>query len=142
MKVTKKYLIIIAAFCFTQNIFADTESKPEDPNIGSSWQLVKNGSHSSSFGSGQVVYFLSSDAYQTHKSRKFQTWDNFSVVDGRNLVRLKKKDGIEIINSRFNGSIYQVKLLNGFYKDKTYFLIAEELEKNFKKKEIVEDENI
>ena len=141
MKVTKKYLIIIAAFCFTQNIFADTENKPEDPNIGSSWQLVKNGSHSSSFGSGQVVYFLSSDAYQTHRSRKFQTWDKFSAVDGRNLVRLKKNDSIEIINSRFNGSIYQVKLLNGFHKDKTYFLIAEELEKNFKK-EMEEDENI
>ena len=54
------------------------------------------------------------------------------MVDGRNLVRLKKNESIEILASKFNGSIYEVKLLNGFYKGKTYYLIADELEKNFK----------
>ena len=80
MKVTKKYLIIIAAFCFTQNIFAETESKPEDPNIGSSWQLVKNGSHSSLLGSGQVVYFLSSD------ESKYITGQNIHINGGMLMV--------------------------------------------------------
>jgi len=105
------------------------------------WELVKNGSYNSSFGNGQVVYFLSSDAYQTYRSRKFQTWDTFSIVDGRNLVRLKKNDGIQIVESKMNNSIYEVKLLNGFHKGKTYYLIADELEKNFKQ-ETQEDENV
>jgi len=109
--------------------------------MGTVWQLVKNGSHSSSFGGGQVVYFLSSDAYHTHRSRKFQTWDIFSIVDGRNLVRLKKNESIEIVASRFNNSIYEVKLLDGFHKGKTYYLIADELEKNFKQ-EIKDSDNI
>ena len=97
------------------------------------WQLERNGSSGISHGDGQVVYFLSSDAYHTYKSRKFQTWDSFSMVDARNLVRLKKKDKIEIVESRLSGVILQVKLLDGFYKGKTYYLISEELKKNFKK---------
>jgi hypothetical protein len=93
------------------------------------------------FGSGQVLYFLSSDAYHTHRSRKFQTWDAFSIVDGRNLVRVKKNESIEIIASRFNNAIYEVKLLDGFYKNKIYYLIADELTKNFKQ-EITGNDNI
>jgi hypothetical protein len=63
------------------------------------------------------------------------------MVDGRNLVRLKKNEGIEIVASKFNNSIYEVKLLDGFYKGKTYYLIADELEKNFKP-EINDNDNI
>ena len=63
------------------------------------------------------------------------------MVDGRNLVRLKKNDEIQIVNSKRNNSIYEVKLLNGFNKGRTYYLIAEELEKNFKQ-ELKENENI
>ena len=81
-------------------VFANEKEEGETDLIGTVWQLVKNGSQSRSFGTGQVVYFLSSDAYHTLRSRKFQTWDAFSTVDGRNLVRLKKNDGIEIVNSR------------------------------------------
>ena len=55
------------------------------------------------------------------------------MVDGRNLVRLKKNESIEILAAKFNDSIYEVKLLDGFYKGKTYYLIAEELKKNFKR---------
>ena len=54
------------------------------------------------------------------------------MVDGRNLVRLKKNESIEILATKFNDSIYEIKLLDGFYKGKTYYLIAEELKKNFK----------
>ena len=137
----KKYLLLFGLIITTPNLLAETADDPATDLMGTVWQLIKNGSHSSSFGSGQVVYFLSSDAYHTHRSRKFQTWDTFSVVDGRNLVRLKKNDGIEILASKFNDSIYEVKLLNGFYKGKTYYLIADELEKNFKQ-EIKDNDNI
>ena len=141
MKDLKKYLLILSLIIATPTLLAETVDDSEPDLMGTVWQLIKNGSQSSSFGSGQVVYFLSSDAYHTHRSRKFQTWDTFSMVDGRNLVRLKKNENIEIIASKFNDSIYEVKLLDGFYKGKTYYLIADELDKNFKQ-EIEDNDSI
>ena len=141
MKQFKTYIYILGIILLVPNLFANEKEEGETDLIGTVWQLVKNGSQSRSFGTGQVVYFLSSDAYHTLRSRKFQTWDAFSTVDGRNLVRLKKNDGMEIVNSRRNDSIYEVKLLNGFNKGRTYYLIAEELEQNFKQ-ELKENENI
>ena len=132
MKDLKKYFLIFSLIIATPALLAETTNDSASDLTGTVWQLVKNASPSSSFGSGQVVYFLSSDAYHTHRSRKFQTWDTFSMVDGRNLVRLKKNESIKIVASKFNDSIYEVKLLEGFYKGKTYYLIADELEKNFK----------
>ena len=137
----KKYLLFFSLITAVPVLFAESTPDPEPDLIGTVWQLIKNGSHSSSFGSGQVLYFLSSDAYHTHRSRKFQTWDAFSIVDGRNLVRVKKNESIEIIASRFNNSIFEVKLLDGFYKNKIYYLIADELTKNFKQ-EITGNDNI
>ena len=137
----KKYLLLFSLIIVMPNLSAEIADDPEVDLMGTVWQLIKNGSQSSSFGSGQVVYFLSSDAYHTHRSRKFQTWDTFSMVDGRNLMRLKKNESIEIVASKFNDSIYEVKLLDGFYKGKTYYLIADELEKNFKQ-EIKDNESI
>ena len=137
----KKYLLFLSLITAVPALFAESTPDPEPDLVGTVWQLIKNGSHSSSFGSGQVLYFLSSDAYHTHRSRKFQTWDAFSIVDGRNLVRVKKNESIEIIASRFNDSIFEVKLLDGFYKNKIYYLIADELTKNFKQ-EIAGNDNI
>ena len=141
MKQLKRYIFTLGIILHAPNLFAVEKDEVTTDLIGSVWQLVKNGSPSHSFGTGQVVYFLPSDAYHTLRSRKFQTWDAFSMVDGRNLVRLKKNDGIQIVNSKRNDSIYEVKLLNGFNKGRTYYLIAEELEKNFKQ-ESKENENI
>ena len=137
----KKYLLLFSLIIGTPNLLAETTDDPVADLMGTVWQLIKNGSQSSSFGSGQVVYFLSSDAINTHRSRKFQTWDTFSMVDGRNLVRLKKNESIKIITPKFNNSIYEVKLLDGFYKGKTYYLIADELEKNFNQ-EIEDNDSI
>jgi len=140
---TKKYLLLYSLILATPNLLAETadDSDPAAELLGTVWQLVKNGSSNPSFGSGQVVYFLSSDAHNTHRSRKFQNWDKFSMVDGRNLVRLKKNESIEIVASKYSNSIYEVKLLDGFYKGKTYYLIAGELKKNFKQ-EIKDNDNI
>ena len=140
---TKKYLLLYSLILATPSLLAETadDSNPAADLLGTVWQLVKKGSSNPSFGSGQVVYFLSSDAHNTHRSRKFQNWDKFSMVDGRNLVRLKKNESIEIVASKYSNSIYEVKLLDGFYKGKTYYLIAGELEKNFKQ-EIKDNDNI
>ena len=126
------FIILSSLMCIVQ-LAANSSADEMKEIVGTVLQLERNGSSGISHGDGQVVYFLSSDAYHTYKSRKFQTWDSFSMVDARNLVRLKKKDKIEIVESRLSGVILQVKLLDGFYKGKTYYLISEELKKNFKK---------
>ena len=61
-----------------------------------------------SSGPGQVVYFLSSDAYHTYQSREFQMWDRFSSVDARNLVRLQKNDAVKIIDFKFKGQFIKL----------------------------------
>ncbi|MDA9868242.1 hypothetical protein N9D67_00130 [Gammaproteobacteria bacterium] len=109
---------------------AEAIAEKELSITGSVWQLDINSSSSTFSGHGQVLYFFSSDAYQTYNARKFSYWNTFSAVDSRNLVRLKKHQKIKLQNSKFNDAIYEVTLLDGFYAGKTYFLIADEL-KNF-----------
>ena len=109
---------------------AEAIAEKELSITGTVWQLDINSSSSKFSGHGQVLYFFSSDAYQTYNARKFSHWDSFSAVDSRDLVRLKKRQKIKVQNSKFNEAIYEVTLLDGFYAGKTYFLIADEL-KNF-----------
>jgi len=127
-----KKIFLLGIFLLILAVQSDEKLESDYPQAGSIWQLVKNGSSNLSSGPGQVVYFLSSDAYHTYRSRKFQMWDSFSSVDVRNLVRLQKNDAVKIIDFKFEGAIYKVELLDGFHKGKKYYLIGEELKKNFK----------
>ena len=127
---TYKYLLFLIIFFFYVDAPAEASLEEGPSNVGTVWQLAINSSSSRLSGHGQVVYFFSSDAYQTYNARKFSHWDTFSAVDSRNLVRLKKHQKIKLQNSKFNDAIYEVTLLDGFYAGKTYFLIADEL-KNF-----------
>ncbi|MDB4194974.1 hypothetical protein N9803_04985 [Gammaproteobacteria bacterium] len=127
---TYKYFLFLVIFFFLPNLPAEASEEEELSIIGSVWQLDRNSSSSKFFGHGQVLYFFSSDAYQTYNAIKFSHWDTFSAVDSRDLVRLKKHQKIKLQNSKFNEAIYEVTLLDGFYAGKTYFLIADEL-KNF-----------
>ena len=127
---TYKYFLFLVIFFFLPNLHAEDSEEEELSIIGSVWQLDRNSSSSKFSGHGQVLYFFSSDAYQTYNARKFSHWDTFSAVDSRDLVRLKKHQKIKLQNSKFNEAIYEVTLLDGFYAGKTYFLIADEL-KNF-----------
>ena len=135
---TYKYFLLLLIFFFYVDAPAEASAK-EDPSIvGTVWQLNRNSSSSKFSGHGQVLYFFSSDAYQTYNARKFSHWDTFSAVDSRDLVRLKKHQKIKLQNSKFNEAIYEVTLLDGFYAGKNYFLIADEL-KNFTKEQINEE---
>ena len=127
---TYKYFLFLVIFFFLPNLPAEASEEEELSIVGSVWQLDRNSSSSKFSGHGQVLYFFSSDAYQTYNAREFSHWDTFSAVDSRDLVRLKKHQKIKLQNSKFNEAIYEVTLLDGFYAGKTYFLIADEL-KNF-----------
>ena len=136
-----KKIFLLGIFVLLPVAQAEKKDESDNPQTGSIWQLVKNGSPNLSSGPGQVVYFLSSDAYHTYRSRKFQMWDSFSSVDVRNLVRLQKNDAVKIIDFKFEGAIYKVELLDGFHKGKKFYLIGEELKKNFKQ-ENKQNENV
>jgi hypothetical protein len=136
-----KKIFILGIFLLISVAQAEEKGESNYPQTGSIWYLVKNGSPNLSSGPGQVVYFLSSDAYHTYMSREFQMWDRFSTVDARNLVRLQKNDAVKIIDFKFEGAIYKVELLDGFHKGKKFYLIGEELKKNFKQ-ENKQNENV
>jgi hypothetical protein len=99
--------------------------------IGQKWSLETR-SNKSSIGDSEVLYFFSNDAYNTYQARRFSDWDRFSIVDGRNLVRLNTGDRIEILQSKYQSKIYEVKLLDGFNKNRQYYLIKEDLINDFK----------
>ena len=65
-------------------------------------------------------------------ARIFSDWDNFSIVDSRNLVRLNKGDRVQILKIKHNKKVYQVELLDGFEKNKKYFVIKDDLFNDFK----------
>jgi hypothetical protein len=52
------------------------------------------------------------------RARQFDDWDEFSMVDDRNLERLNKGDIIKIVEPSFNEKIYQVTLMNGLNKNR------------------------
>ena len=99
--------------------------------IGQTWSLETR-SNKSSIGDSEVLYFFSNDAYNTYQARRFSDWDRFSIVDGRNLVRLNTGDRVEILKSKHQSKIYEVKLLDGFQKNRRYFLIKEDLINDFR----------
>jgi len=97
---------------------------------GQTWSLESK-SNRLSLSSSEVLFFFSSDAYNTYQARKFSDWDRFSIVDGRDLVRLNTGDKIKIIKPKHHEIIYEVMLLDGFEKNRTYFVIKEDLLKDF-----------
>ena len=106
------------------------ETKVQKPSPGDIWQLETRSSRLSNSGS-EVLYYLPSDAYNTYRARKFNDWDEFSVVDSRDIEKLNTGDKIQILELKFNSKIYKVKLLDGMNKNRNYFMIAEELERNY-----------
>ena len=64
---------------------------------------------------------MSSDAINTYNARQFGDWDSFSIVDTRNLERLNTGDTLEIVKPKFNNKIYEVKLMDGFNKNRNFF---------------------
>ena len=52
-------------------------------------------------------------------------------MDSRDIEKLNTGYKIQILESKFNSKIYKVKLLDGMNKNRNYFMIAEELERNY-----------
>ena len=115
-------------FIFSLDFVADSD----DVNIetGQTWSLESK-SNRLSISNSEVLFFFSNDAYNTYQARRFSDWDQFSIVDGRDLVRLNTGDKIRIIKPKHHEKIYEVMLLDGFKKNRSYFVITEDLVKDF-----------
>ena len=111
-------------------VFGDDENISE-VETGQTWSLESR-SNKLSVGDSKVLYFFPNDAYNTYRARKFSDWDAFSIVDARNLVRLNTGDRVEIIESKYQAKVFEVKLLDGFQKNRRYFLIKEDLINDFR----------
>ena len=127
-----RFLLSITIF-LSFNSFANDDSI----GVGQIWKLNVRSSASMT-GSGEVLYQIASDAYHTHRARMFDDWDVFSVVDPRDLVRLRKGYEIEITEILYSDQVLKVKLLDGRYKGKFYYAIADDLEKKYLLEEKVE----
>ena len=105
-------------------------SSDDSIEVGQIWKLnvTSNGSLN---GSGEVLYQIASDAYHTHRARIFNDWDVFSVVDSRDLIRLRKGYTIEITEKLYSNEVVKVKLLDGRNKGELYYAIADDLSKKY-----------
>jgi hypothetical protein len=125
----KKILYVPLIFLIS---YAHTDEKvSHDIKKGQIWSLEAK-SNKLSIGNSKVLYFFPNDAYNTYRARRFSDWDRFSIVDGRNLVRLNKGDRVEILHPKFQSNVYEVRLIDGFEKNRKYFLIKEDLLHDFK----------
>ena len=84
---------------------------------------------------GEVLYLMPNNAYETYRSRRFDDWNQFSMVDTRNLVKLRRGYEVEILEGLYQDDIYKVKLLSGNNKGRKYFVITEDLLKKYNLKE-------
>ena len=132
-----KILLSLASMLLLPVLISE-ETKIQKPALGDIWQLETRSSRLSNSGS-EVLYYLPSDAYNTYRARKFNDWDEFSVVDSRDIEKLNTGYKIQLIESKFNSKIYKVKLLDGMNKNRNYFMIAEELERNYKFMENIDE---
>ena len=123
---------IVLMFLTIMLLVTDVNSENNEIIIeeGQTWTLEKRSTKFSPTNS-KVLYYFSIDALNTYQARKFNDWDQFSIVDGRNLVRLNKGDRIKIIKPKHQDEIYEVELLDGFEKNKKYFVIKEDLFSDF-----------
>ena len=124
-----KFILLTFTFSFFHLLNAEDIS----PTIeqGQTWYLESR-SNKLTPSNSKVLYFFSNDAYNTYQARIFSDWDRFSIIDSRNLVRLNKGDRVEILKSKHFEKIYEVKLLDGFEKNRKYYVIKDDLIKHYK----------
>lgn len=124
-----KHLFLTALIFFAIPNFSE-ESEKELVNIGEIWTLSSRSGNTMSVG-GEVLYLMPNSAYETYRSRKFGDWNQFSIIDTRNLVKLRRGYQIEIIEGLYQNNIFKVKLLSGNSKGRKYYVITEDLLKKY-----------
>ncbi len=125
----KLYLLCLIMFMSTLFISANLDA--QDEVVTNQIWTLKSKSNKLIPQNSEVLYYFSSDAYSTFNARKFSDWDYFSIVDSRNLRRLDTGDRIEILGPKYQSKIYEVRLLDGFEKGRSFYIITEDLLKDY-----------
>ena len=129
-----KYLTLLSLIIFSIPNFSE-EPEKNLVNPGDIWTLGTSSGNISSGNSmsigGEVLYLMPNSAYETFRSRKFNDWNQFSIVDTRNLVKIRRGHQIEILEGYYQNNIFKVKLLSGTYKGRKYYVITEDLLKKY-----------
>ena len=126
-----KNIIIFTSFILIISFEINANGDEVVIEKGQKWSLEKR-SNKLSPANSKVLYFFSTDAYNTYHARIFSDWNSMTIVDGRNLVRLNTGDQIEVIQARHQSKVYEVKLLSGYEKNRKYFVIKEDLLNDYK----------
>ena len=121
-----KKIIIFTSLIILISFDINADSDEVVIESGQKWSLEKR-SNKLSPANSKVLYFFSTDAYNTYYARIFSDWNSFSVIDSRNLVRLNTGDQIEVIKPVHQAKVYEVKLLSGYEKNRKYFVIKDDL---------------
>ena len=124
-----KFILLTFIFSFT-SIFDAKDTQPAIEE-GQTWYLESR-SNKLTPSNSKVLYFFSNDAYNVLQARLFSDWDRFSIIDSKNLVRLNTGDRVEILKSKHFEKIYEVKLLDGFEKNRKYYVIKDDLLRHYK----------
>jgi hypothetical protein len=124
-----KHILLTSLIVFSTMNFS-TEIEEKLVNSGDIWTLGSGTGNNMSIG-GEVLYLMPNSAYETYRSRKFSDWNQFSMVDTRNLVKLRRGYQFEIIEGLYQDNIFKVKLLSGNSKGRNYYVIAEDLLKKY-----------
>tara|TARA_B100000941_G_C28391646_1_gene493064 strand:- start:449 stop:853 length:405 start_codon:yes stop_codon:yes gene_type:complete len=130
-----KFILLTFIFSFT-SIFDAKDTQPAIEE-GQTWYLESR-SNKLTPSNSKVLYFFSNDAYNVLQARLFSDWDRFSIIDSKNLVRLNTGDRVEILKPKHFEKIYEVKLLDGFEKNRKYFVIKDDLLRHYKLSEAEE----
>lgn len=128
-----KYILLTALIILSPLNFSD---EPEElvVSVGDVWTLGSSSGNTMSIG-GEVLYLMPNSAYETYRSRKFNDWNQFSMVDTRNLVKLRRGYQVEILEGLYQDAIFKVKLLSGTSKGRKYYVIKQDLLKKYKLEE-------
>lgn len=128
MKILKKPLKFLLIFPIILGLNVSSNDDPIE--VGQIWKLNVRSSAAIN-GSGEVLFQIASDAYHTQRAREFDDWDVFSIVDSRDLIRLRKGYEIEVTEKLYSNEVLKVKLLDGRHKGKSFYAIADDLDKKY-----------
>ena len=122
-------LILISLLVSCSGIPEGTISKKNEIDIApdQEWILITRSSNFPHV--GEPLYMYSSDALNTYRARELNAWDFFSLVDARNLKRIKKDSKIKVVEMIHNNKIVKVKSSD---HKKELYIIKEDLISKFK----------
>ena len=121
--------ILISLLVSCSGIPEGTISKKNEIAIAPDQEWILNTRSSNFPHVGEPLYMYSLDALNTYRARELNAWEFFSLVDTRNLKRIKKDSKIKVVEMIHDNKIVKVKSSD---HKKELYIIKEDLISKFK----------